>query len=106
VEHDDYGPNWTDLHYPLTHPFNPLSLDTAFQLSVAAAPAGHVVGAPLQPVLSASMSGGQFSISWSGGGILQYADQVTGPWSDLSAAASPYPAPMDRPQGFYRVPMP
>jgi hypothetical protein len=107
-----YGPNWTDLHYPFGHPYYPFnqSMDMAFQLFIPGVatntPTLSVVVAPPQPVLSASMSGGQLTISWSGGGILQYADEVTGPWYDVDFATSPYVAPTDGPQGFYRVRMP
>jgi len=30
-------------------------------------------------------------LSWEGVGVLQRADRVTGPWEDLSGAASPAP---------------
>jgi FtsP/CotA-like multicopper oxidase with cupredoxin domain len=105
-----YGPNWTDLHYPFGHPYYPSSMDMAFQLFTpgvaSGTPSFSALVAPPHPVLSASMSGGQLTISWSGGGVLQYADQVTGPWNDVDSATSPYLAPTDGPQGFYRVRMP
>ena len=33
---------------------------------------------------------GSFTIEWVGGGVLQSATNVTGPWTDVSAAATPY----------------
>ncbi len=33
---------------------------------------------------------GSFTIEWTGGGVLQMAPSVTGPWADVAAATSPY----------------
>ena len=89
-------------------------MNTAFLLTTLAGAggAGGRVDVPpeLPPVLSATMSrskdGNQFAISWVGGGILQSADQVTGPWTDVDGATSPYLTPMRGPQRFYRVRLP
>jgi FtsP/CotA-like multicopper oxidase with cupredoxin domain len=105
-----YGPHWTDLHYPFGHPYYPLnlSMDMAFQLFIAGVapgtPSFHVVGVP--PRLGATLSGGQLVISWPGGGTLQYADEIIGPWHDIGGAAAPYPVPTDSPRRFYRVHQP
>jgi len=80
-------------------------MDMAFQLLIAGVapgtPAFNVAGA--RPVLAATLSGGQLVISWAGGGTLQYADQITGPWITISGAATPYQAPVASPHRFYRV---
>ena len=48
-------------------------------------------------------NGGPLVIEWSGGVPLQSADQVTGPWSDIAGATSPYSVPMPLTQKkFYR----
>jgi len=41
-------------------------------------------------------------VTW-GCGILQGADDVTGPWSDISGATSPYCVPSDRARKVYRT---
>jgi hypothetical protein len=42
-------------------------------------------------------------ISWDGQGQLQHADVITGPWSDVDGAVSPYAVPTGLPGKFYRV---
>jgi len=42
------------------------------------------------PILRMNQSGSQLSISWTGGGVLQSADNVTGPYSTVPSATSPY----------------
>ena len=114
-----WGPPWTELLYLPPHPYsgNPYpanSMNQAFALYVVpsgVAPgtptlSGSIVAAPGPVVLSATLSGDLVNISWVGGGILQYADEVAGPWSDLNGATSPYPAPADGPHRFYRVRVP
>jgi hypothetical protein len=105
-----FGPHWSDLHYPPGHQYYPQSMDMAFALDnavtipTALRPSSEVV--PVSPLLSATVSGSRLSISWLGGGILQYADQVTGPWHDIDGAGSPYETSTDTPQRFYRVRLP
>ncbi len=60
-------------------------------------------GTPTGPRLSISLSGGMITITWSGGGTLQEADSVTGPWTDVTGASSPYTTAADAPHKFYRV---
>jgi hypothetical protein len=105
-----YGPHWSDLHYPQGHSYYPMSMDMAFALDNAVTiPVGTnspTLTVVPGPVLSAGLSDDKISITWTGGGILQYADEVTGPWHDIDAATSPYQAPTDAPRRFYRVRMP
>jgi polyhydroxybutyrate depolymerase len=42
-------------------------------------------------------------LSWDGDGVLQRADQVTGPWEDLGQVSSPYVTRSSLPMGFYRI---
>lgn len=51
------------------------------------------------PTLGITLSGG---VTWPAG-VLQQADSVTGPWSNLNTAASPYPLPLGSAKKFYRV---
>ena len=81
------------------------TLENAVTLPAAARPAPEEATAPA-PVLSVGLSGGNLSISWAGGGTLQYANDLAGPWNDLEGANSPYLAPPDAPQRFYRVKIP
>ncbi|MCL5097962.1 MAG: hypothetical protein M1608_10640, partial [Candidatus Omnitrophica bacterium] len=53
--------------------------------------------------LSISMQANQVAISWTGAGTLQSADAVTGPWSDVTDASSPYLVSPSGNQKFYRL---
>src|SRR2546430_1783801 len=78
-------------------PYVTRSMNMAFALTVpTGGPSGSIVGVPL--ALSAMMSGGSFSISWAGGGMLQYANDPAGPWIDIEGAVSPYQTPPTAPQ--------
>jgi hypothetical protein len=45
---------------------------------------------------------GQFRIEW-GGGTLQSSTNLSGPWTDLTGAVSPYLVPIANPAQFFRV---
>ncbi|MDA1272776.1 MAG: hypothetical protein O2960_01815 [Verrucomicrobia bacterium] len=42
------------------------------------------------PTLSASRQGGTIAVSWDGGGTLESASDITGPWSAVAGATSPH----------------
>jgi len=46
---------------------------------------------------------GTITVEWSGGGTLQAAPTVTGPWLDVTGATSPYVVTPDQPQTFARL---
>lgn len=50
-----------------------------------------------------SLSGGSLTIEWSGGGTLESATSITGPWAAVAGATSPYKAPAAGAGGFFRV---
>jgi hypothetical protein len=56
----------------------------------------------LQPVLNYTWSGGVLTLDWTGG-VLQAAPDVTGTYTDVPGAVSPYVVPTTDPQGFFRV---
>jgi hypothetical protein len=57
-----------------------------------------------QPALSIARSGDNIVISWAYGGGLEAAEQVTGPWTCLQDARSPYPVAVgSAPMRYYRV---
>ncbi len=105
-----YGPPWSDLHYPVCHPNVGHSMDQAFRLYVPGVrpntPAFPLVAIAPPPILWSRLADGQIIIEWNGGGILQSADDLSGPWTDVTGATSPYSAPADTPQRLYRVRMP
>lgn len=60
--------------------------------------------APLGPgTLSASLVSGQLNISWNGGATLQSAPNVTGPWTNVSSATSPFKLAPGAGHQFYRL---
>jgi hypothetical protein len=103
-------PSWGAMVYPPGHPYVGQSMDMSFLLGTVpvADPAGPHVTQQSPPALSAIASGnGSLTISWTASGaILQSAPEITGPWTDVSGAASPYLLPTDKPRCFYRVYVP
>ena len=57
------------------------------------------------PLLSVALGStpGTITITWVGGGTLQAADSVLGPWTDLPPATSPYTTAASASQQFYRL---
>jgi hypothetical protein len=49
------------------------------------------------------IEGEQLRLEWVGGGTLQTATDVLGPWSDILGATSPYLSPMTNAAQFFRV---
>lgn len=58
---------------------------------------------PPPPTLGISLDAGNVVISWEGDGTLQEAAVVTGPFTDVAGAASPFSAPADAPEKYYRL---
>ncbi len=55
------------------------------------------------PTISHSRSGNTLTLSWPGGGALEEADEVTGPWKTVANAASPANLTIAAPRKFYRI---
>jgi hypothetical protein len=53
--------------------------------------------------LSIQRTGSQAIVSWYGNGILQSADQINGPWTDVANASNPYPVSPLAVRKFYRL---
>ena len=58
---------------------------------------------PVRPVLTIARVPDGVIVSWSGGGVLQSAEEIRGPWKDEPAIASGSKIPTIAPQKFYRV---
>lgn len=77
--------------------------------SVAKDLVGHVESSPvspdtvttIRPRLSIVRAGGGVIISWDGSGVLQAAGEVTGPWTDVTGATSPYSTALSETNQFY-----
>jgi len=54
--------------------------------------AGNITAAPAQAKFTkfTKNANGSLTLEWTGGGTLQAAPAVTGPWQDVPGAASPY----------------
>ncbi|RME91321.1 MAG: hypothetical protein D6766_12055, partial [Verrucomicrobia bacterium] len=75
-------------------------MDNGDQDYLLLVPVGGVVAPAM---LNIALQDGQVVITWEGGGTLESADAVTGPWAEVPGAASPYTtAPTDAAK-FYRV---
>jgi hypothetical protein len=53
--------------------------------------------------LAITQAGGTLTISWPGGGLLQKAASVLGPWVNVQNVTSPYTVPLSGPAAFFRV---
>ena len=50
-----------------------------------------------------SIAAGNITIEWTGGGTLQKADAITGPWADVAGATSPRTVQPTGAGAFYRI---
>lgn len=57
---------------------------------------------PIQPRLTFTRAGGRMIISWQGGGTLQQAPSLSGPWRDV-AKSSPVTVDVTQPAAFFRA---
>lgn len=64
------------------------------------------VAPPFDTALTIRREWGVNILSWTGGGTLQRADDLTGPWQTLTNATSPYTVESPVPTTFYRVTRP
>jgi hypothetical protein len=66
---------------------------------------GVVTGAPAGPKITkiAKNADGTVTMEWTGGGTLQAAGAVTGPWADVTGAKSPYTFKPDQAATFGRI---
>ena len=85
------GPVATLTWYQRTTPSNYVATSDVFTYSLA-------------PVIAYSYSNGTLTLTWSGGGILQTSSGVTGQWTNMANARSPYVVTsLTGPRTFYRV---
>lgn len=79
-------------------PTGPVNLDINYLLFIPAGPP-----APSGPKLAAARDGANIKIEWTGTATLESADSVTGPWSAVANAKSPFSAPTTGSGKFYRL---
>jgi len=64
------------------------------------------VGGGEAPKLSIKRNAnGSITVEWTGGGTLEAAPTVTGPWTAITGATSPYTVEANQPQTFARIKM-
>jgi len=64
---------------------------------------GEETPQPAGPKLFISHARGRLIISWESCGILEEADAVTGPWTTINGATSPYSVTIGPDKKFYRL---
>ena len=83
--------------------FDDLYLSKSGYLSTVPRPFGFTTPLPGQPPrLVIARNGTQITVSWDGG-TLESAPAVTGPWTPVSGATSPYTTPATEAARFYRA---
>lgn len=78
----------------------PEATDINYLLFIPAGPGSPTTGGPK---LAASRNGANFQIDWTGAGTLQSADDITGPWTDVANAKSPFSSAIGGNRKFYRL---
>lgn len=63
----------------------------------------HFEPASEPPQISISLANGQVTLSWTGGGLLQHAPEVTGAWTPVPGATSGSQIPVSGERRFFRV---
>lgn len=63
---------------------------------------GRATATKIPGAIASKLQGNQLTITWSGGVPLQGADEITGPWTDINGATSPYTASTAGQKKFYR----
>jgi hypothetical protein len=61
------------------------------------------VPGPVATLMTISEAGADVKVEWSGGGSLQGASDLNGPWTTISGAASPFTTPANGALRFFRV---
>jgi hypothetical protein len=64
---------------------------------------GSAAPAPETPTLRIARAGGGIEITWEGGGTLESAGAVAGPWTAVAGSASPYSTGTSESARYYRV---
>ncbi|MBI4661549.1 MAG: hypothetical protein HY735_22230 [Verrucomicrobia bacterium] len=78
------------------------SSDIVFGLELKAVTSGAPPTAGLK-FTRANRAASNLNLEWTGTGTLQSADAVTGPWTDVANAKSPFTATLSGPAKFYRL---
>jgi polyhydroxybutyrate depolymerase len=86
----------------LTNPTGGATLGTA-STTVSILENSATVTPPFDARLAIRQDDGVNVLTWTGGGQLQRADRVEGPWQTLATAQSPWPVQSPLPATFYRV---
>jgi hypothetical protein len=60
-------------------------------------------GSPTTPTFRISRNGQQLTLTWTGPGTLQRAENIQGPWTAVTGASSPFQAEATGTAGYYRI---
>jgi len=102
----DYGATWTAAEIAINAPAGSLPYGIVADdnwVHIMAEP-GTYVRRRVPPVFRSIRREGQTAVlNWAGQGTLQRSEEVTGPWEDISGAATPHTVTNDAPKRFFRV---
>jgi len=62
-----------------------------------------LVSPPVRPIITITRSDSNVVLTWEGGGVLQSATNVVGPYTDVTGSSSPWTITPTGVQGYYRV---
>lgn len=84
------------------HQASATSSDVVFGAELTALVPNALLAGPIR-ITATMFQGGNLTLSWRGGGALQSADAVTGPWTDVANAMSPFAVAIGGGVKFYRL---
>lgn len=102
----DYGVTWSDAEIAISPPGGtlPYGIVADDNWAHALAEPGIYVRRRVPPSFSSIRLEGQTVIlEWIGQGTLQWSEEASGPWEDLSGATSPQPVTTDAARRFFRI---
>ncbi len=105
----NYGPRFSDVWFDdlaiWRRVLTPQEVAAIYEAGQAGKDLSTVVvsGPSDAGTLAVRLTGGKVVLSWDSGATLQAAEAVTGPWSDVAGATSPYQADPTGAARFYRL---
>ena len=98
------GTNWVLRSMPASSAFKAIAYAPNTYLGVGNGGTVLQAGALAPPHMFYSYAGGTLTLTWAGGGSLLASPNVTGPYTNVPGAASPWPiTPLSEPSMFFRV---
>jgi hypothetical protein len=74
-----------------------------FVVSILSITSAHSLTAAVRPQMQIIRNSARLTVTWTGGGVLERAETVIGPWTELPEATSPHAVGLPTTTAFFRV---